>query len=133
MFKKGSKLYSILRAKCPRCHEGDMFDYHPYQLSKIGQMKTSCSHCNLVYSREPGFFFGAAYVSYAITVAIGVAGFLAIRILAGEVSWQTYLIGVSSLIVLLFPITFIYSRTVWINLFVNYEPTHSTKTPSHED
>ncbi len=25
MFGEGTKLYSILRMKCPRCHEGDFF------------------------------------------------------------------------------------------------------------
>lgn len=122
MFKKGTKAYSIFKSRCPRCHEGKMFTYHPYNLLKIGGMKTHCEHCNLKYSREPGFFFGAAYVSYMLTVAFGVAGFVATRVLMGPSSWQLYLAVVVAILVILFPITFVWSRTIWINMFVNYEP-----------
>ena len=27
MLKKGTKIYSVLRGKCPRCHEGGFFKY----------------------------------------------------------------------------------------------------------
>ena len=29
MLGKGTKLYSILRLKCPRCQEGDFYKGHP--------------------------------------------------------------------------------------------------------
>jgi uncharacterized protein (DUF983 family) len=127
MFKKGTKAYSIFNNKCPRCHEGLMFEYHPYNLAKIGTMKTHCDKCNLKYSREPGFFFGAAYVSYMLTVAFGVAGFVATRVLMGESSWQLYLGVVVTILIVMFPITFVWSRTMWINMFVSYEPDVKTE------
>jgi len=39
MFKKGSKLYSILFNKCPKCHEGDfMKEKNMFKLQKAFQM-----------------------------------------------------------------------------------------------
>lgn len=131
MFKIGTKPYSIFKNRCPRCQEGKMFNYHAYNLSKIGKMNTHCNKCGLKYSREPGFFFGAAYVSYALTVAIGVAGFIATRVLLGASDWQVYFTVVAVLLILTFPYTFVLSRTIWINMFVNYDPT--TKEIISED
>ena len=31
----------------------------------------NCSHCNLKYEIEPGFFYGAMYVSYALAIGLG--------------------------------------------------------------
>ncbi|MFT6846202.1 MAG: hypothetical protein ACJAUV_002407 [Flavobacteriales bacterium] len=122
MLTKGKKTYSIFKGKCPQCHEGKMFDYHPYNFSKIGDMRSHCTVCKLKYSREPGFFFGAAYVSYMITVSLGIFGFVTTRLLLGESPWQLYLSVVIGLILLLFPLTFVLSRTIWINMFVKYNP-----------
>ena len=127
MLKKGTKAYSILKNKCPRCQEGKIFDYHPYNLLKIGKMKTHCDHCNLKYSREPGFFFGAAYISYMLNVAFGVAGFVATRVLMGPSSWQLYLAVVVVILLGMFPITFVWSRTIWLNMFFSYQPGVKTE------
>ena len=68
---KGTKLYSIFKGKCPRCHEGDFFvEKHPYKLSKMAHIHKACSVCGENFEREPGFYFGAAYVSYGLTVAL---------------------------------------------------------------
>ena len=43
---KGTKLYSIFKGKCPRCHEGDFFvEKHPYKLSKMAHIHKACSVC----------------------------------------------------------------------------------------
>ena len=34
MFRKGNKIYSILRGKCPRCHQGNFFKY-PFGGTKV--------------------------------------------------------------------------------------------------
>ena len=77
MLKKGSKLYSILTGTCPKCHEESMYcEKNPYKLSSIYKMHDTCSHCETKYMIEPSFFYGAMYVSYGVTVAIGVAIFV---------------------------------------------------------
>ena len=77
MFGKKSKLFSIVRMKCPKCHKGDFFDGHPYNFKTIGKVKEKCTNCDLKYSIEPGFFQGSYYVSYGL----GVALFISIAVL----------------------------------------------------
>jgi len=56
MISKGKKLYSIIRMKCPKCHQGDFFEGYPYNFKKIGEVKKKCLICDLKNSIEPGFF-----------------------------------------------------------------------------
>ncbi|MFO0436645.1 MAG: DUF983 domain-containing protein, partial [Sphingobacteriaceae bacterium] len=61
-------IISMLFNKCPRCHQGDVFtEKNPYKLNKVFSMHETCSHCQLKYEKEPSFFYGAMYVSYALT------------------------------------------------------------------
>lgn len=127
---KDTKLYSILGMKCPKCHNGDLFkERNTYKLSTLTQMHASCPNCKENFEREPGFYFGAAYVSYGLTVALWVACLVALMTFDAigliEFSFFTHpltfiLTGIISLIVLLPPI-YRLSRSIWINLFVQYE------------
>jgi uncharacterized protein (DUF983 family) len=122
IFKKGTKLYSILNYKCPRCHEGEVFkNSNPYALGDMFELHETCSHCGLRYEFEPGVFYGAMYVSYALTVALGVATYI-----LGEIFFDpTVLQIVLALVVVLIlgsPLILRLSRITWLNFFVKYEP-----------
>ena len=56
MLKKGTKIFSIIKMRCPRCNKGRFYESHPYNLKKIGEVKKECHNCNLKYDMEPGFF-----------------------------------------------------------------------------
>ncbi|MGV9003230.1 DUF983 domain-containing protein [Flavobacterium sp.] len=123
MLKKGSKLYSILTGSCPRCHEESMYvDKNPYHLSKLYTMHDNCSHCKLHYNIEPSFFYGAMYVSYGLTVAIGIAVFIITKVFIGLDLLQSFIAIIIALI-LLTPVTFRLARNIYINMFVHYKPT----------
>jgi len=64
IFKKGQKGYSIFNFKCPRCHEGDLFETETFSFQKSFDMHDKCPHCNLNYMPEPGFYYGAMFISY---------------------------------------------------------------------
>ncbi len=119
---KGSKLYSIFNFKCPRCHQGDVFESkNPYNLSKMFDMHEHCSHCGLRYMIEPAFFYGAMYVSYALTVAIGVATFVLIHLFFDPGVWEV--IGtLAAVLVLGSPMVLRLSRIIWMNTFIKYDP-----------
>jgi uncharacterized protein (DUF983 family) len=120
-----TKLYSIVNAKCPKCHEGDFFETsNPYNLKKFDKMHKNCKVCNEDFEREPGFYYGAMYVSYAITVAFGVALYVAMCVVFGFGD-MTYLITFASLQLLLMPIFYRTSRLIWANMFIKYEPKQS--------
>lgn len=122
MFGKGSKLYSIFAMKCPRCHEGDVFEtQNPYK--KMTAVKETCSHCGLRYEKEMGFFYGAMYVSYMLNIALFVTSVVAYFILLDQyISGTTLMIIYVSLTAILMPVYYRLSRTIWLNFFNSYDP-----------
>lgn len=125
MFGKGSKLYSIFKSKCPRCHDGDFFK-HPVSLNlkKITKLHDTCSNCNLKYMMEPSFFFGAMYVNYGLTVGLFLTVFIIAKVFIGISILQSF-ISIIVISFLLTPFTLRLSRIIWINLFVHYDKKKS--------
>ena len=123
MIKKGNKLYSIFFNKCPRCHEGDfMKEKNIFKLHKAFNMHENCSECRLKYMMEPSFFYGAMYVNYGLTVGIGIVTF-AIATLFFKLSLLESFLPIVAMLILTAPITIRLSRIIWINIFVNYDPS----------
>ena len=122
MLKKGSKLNSILTGSCPRCQKESMYvAKNPYTFGKTLKMHEHCSHCKLKYHLEPSFFFGAMYVSYAVNVALAIAVFV--------ICWGMFNLGmlasfayIFAVMLLLMPPILRWSRTLYINMFVSYDP-----------
>ena len=127
MLKKGSKLYSILTGTCPKCQNENMYlDKNPLHFNKILKMHENCSHCGLKYQIEPSFFYGAMYVSYGLNVATGIAAFIISFVLFGSSLKVAFIAIIVSLIVL-FPFVLRWSRNIYINMFVSYDPTTKLK------
>ena len=124
-----TKFYSILNNKCPRCHEGNFFETNnPYDLKRFARMNSRCRVCNEDFKRETGFYFGSAYVSYALTVGFGIGLYLLLCIWL-KMETIPYLITFSTLLIVLMPLFYRYSRLIWIHLFVKSRRT-KTKQPS---
>ena len=127
---KGSKLYSILSFKCPRCRQGSLFVSKSAYSTKLGAMHKTCEFCEQRFEPEPGFYFGAAYVSYGLTVALWVAWYVALETFEalGMFTWSfeedamAFLIGGIVLLLLLLPLIYRLSRSIWISMFVSYNP-----------
>jgi len=126
MITKGTKLYSVVHEKCPRCQDGDLFVTSPLNLRKFTQMPEFCPHCGLRFEMEPSFFFGSMYVSYAFQVAILVATYLSLRLTIDPSAWIYVLTAVVATLVTL-PFSFRVSRAIWINLFVSYRRPEAQK------
>lgn len=121
MWKKGSKLYSVWHNKCPRCQEGDFF-VKPAGFRFKDNLKTheNCSNCGLKYMIEPSFFYGAMYVSYAITVAMAVAVFVICQLF--DLSLVASLISILVVLILANPFVMRVSRLLYINMFIRFKP-----------
>jgi uncharacterized protein (DUF983 family) len=120
MIKKGTKLYSVIHEKCPRCHDGSMFKYSPLSF-RFGEMHNKCPVCGFDFIQEPSFYFGAMYFSYAIQVVVFVAVYLLLRFTIDPDTW-TYVIWMIVASILILPFNFRWSRVAWINLFAKYQP-----------
>jgi len=120
MFKKGNKMYSVLHNKCPKCHEGDFFvNPGPFKFKNNLKIYEKCSNCNLKYMLEPSFFYGAMYVSYALTVALAIFIFVISYLLGFGLI--TSFISIVVALILFLPITMRLSRILYINMFVHYK------------
>lgn len=116
MRKQISAGKAILEQRCPRCREGKLFISPAYGSIKFYKMKPMCSTCDQVFDLEPGFYFGAMYISYAFIVAIAVSGWVFLYVLF-KPAFEIYLIVILSANVLLLPLIFRYSRTLFLHGF----------------
>ena len=124
MLNKSGKLYSILYNKCPKCHQGNFFTVNNhYSLRSLTKMEERCSVCGQSYKPEPGFYYGSTYVSYGINVTIFVMSWIVSELLLPQETsvWLEIAIIVGTGL-LLVPLNFRFSRLIWINFFVDYDP-----------
>lgn len=118
------RIQSILRMKCPQCQEGDFFISHPYDLKNAGKTHLSCPKCGLDYRREPGFYFGALYVSYGMGVALFVTIYLSFILFFPDVSVWIPISLIAIFSVALGPYLYALSKVVWIHFFVKSKPKY---------
>lgn len=119
---KNNKLSSILFNKCPRCHEGQFFKTNSWiSWHQYDQMNSHCEVCGEPFEREPGFYFGAMYMSYGLYVGIVAFCFVGLILLL-NLNVTYVLAGLIAFIVLLQPAFLRLGRLLWINIFVSYDP-----------
>lgn len=120
-------LSSSLSCCCPRCRQGKLFK-NPVSigLKRNMEMNKTCLVCGQPTEKEPGFYYGTGYVSYALAVAISVATFVAWFVLIGmsvhDNRFFMWLITNAVILVLLQPWLMRLSRSIWISWFVKYDP-----------
>ena len=110
-----STLVNILREKCPKCSKGQVFAKKGnILLLQMPKMNTNCSNCHHKFEKEPGYFFGSMFVSYALIVAEMIVFFL----MASQVidSFVTILVLMGIITILGSPFNFRLSRMLWMYL-----------------
>ncbi|RED50342.1 DUF983 domain-containing protein [Seonamhaeicola aphaedonensis] len=121
MFKKGTKLYSIVTGCCPKCHQESMYcNKNAYVITDTLKINDCCSKCGTKYRIEPSFFYGAMYVSYAVGIAFAVAAYV-ISNLFFDASLKITFISIVVTLVVFMPIIMRLSRNIWINFFMHYD------------
>lgn len=110
-------ILSIIRGKCPHCNKGDIFSSKGRSiLFRMPEMGKRCKNCNYKFEVEPGFFFGAMFVSYALACAEMIACFvLTWAILKIPIAY--IFLSVVSIALLSSAFNFRLSRTIWMYLF----------------
>lgn len=103
------KISTILRRRCPRCGEGRIFS-GPFT------MVEECPVCGLKYERgSPGYFTGAMYVSYALSIPlISLLTLIEYLFLPGWTLFRLVLLA-TAICVPLIPWIWQYSRVIWIH------------------
>ncbi len=123
--KELTPVKAALQAKCPRCRQGDLFTGKAYAW-KAQKMNVTCPYCALRFEREPGYFYVAMFVSYALVVAELVTACVGTYLITGYLDGPWVYLGVSfATVILLAPLNFRYSRVVllhWLTPGLQYRP-----------
>ncbi|RME97436.1 MAG: DUF983 domain-containing protein [Bacteroidetes bacterium] len=131
MLKKGQKAYAIFNLKCPRCHEADLFETGSLSFSRPFDMKERCDFCGEDFFPEPGFYYGAMFVSYIFT------GFFCIFFVLffhWVLDWSTE--ASFALLIAVLGLSFVYifrlARSLYLGMHVKYDPKAKENKIVHE-
>lgn len=121
----------IIGRKCPACRKGDYFKHkHGYRLKEMGNFQDGCKVCGQNFRIEPGFYFGAAYVSYGINVVIMLLCLAVVYALVEEPTFWSYSTPIFAITLLGFPVIFRMSRLMWAYMFIPKKKVINTKSSS---
>lgn len=79
-------------------------------------MPDKCPVCGYLTQPEPGFYYGAMYVSYALCVTIFV-GYFALFALMYPLPSEVFIGVYITLLLILWPFIFRYARAIYLYLF----------------
>ena len=107
------RVAAVLRHLCPRCLRGRVF-------GGFLRMNETCPSCGLRFEREPGYFLGAMYYSYALSTAAGLPAFL----LLWRAGWEPFPTGlvVTACIAAATPFSWRLSRVLWLHMDQSFDP-----------
>lgn len=116
------RLQYILKEKCPNCESGNVFASKGSILRfRMPKMNDNCSVCNHKFEKEPGYFFGAMYISYGLTFIEGILIFLFSRFFTSAIfDIRLFLCIIGGIFFLSF-FNFRLSRLIWMYIFTSKE------------
>ncbi|WBO83017.1 DUF983 domain-containing protein [Hymenobacter yonginensis] len=118
-----STLLAMVQQRCPRCHQGPLFT-HPALSTKFMSMPAQCPVCSQAYEPEPGFYWGAMYISFVFSTGIMLVIGFAVYFLLNDPDTWVYIVCVAVVSLLFTPLSLRYSRTLMLYLFggIQYRP-----------
>jgi uncharacterized protein (DUF983 family) len=110
---------AILAQRCPRCHQGPIFVRPLWRAPLMTHER--CPVCGFKYEREPGYFLGAMYFSYILSIPPGLCLVLLIWRITG---WQFDVVMFSAFLAYLplVPAVSRWSRVLWLYLDQRFDP-----------
>jgi uncharacterized protein (DUF983 family) len=112
-------LRAMLAGVCPRCREGAIFRL-PVWRGYLA-MHERCPVCGLRFEREPGYFLGALYVSYAVSIPPVLALML---VFWRALGWRFETAVLAAFLAYLpaVPLVTRAARVVWIHVDQHFDP-----------
>jgi len=111
-----SMVGGILRLRCPNCGKAKVFHRTKFPFGKP-QMKDVCEACGYRFDREPGFFSGAAWLSYGLAFVEGLLAFFVARYLIYGLSVTNQVLITLVVIMILAMWNYRLARVIWLNVF----------------
>lgn len=107
---------ALWQGKCPRCYKGEVFKKHALNLFHFMEMHDQCPVCQASYQPEPGFYFGAMFISYAFTVAIMFMNWVVLYFTFSPAT-SVYIYSFLISVLVATPFSYRYSRLIWLYWF----------------
>lgn len=111
--------------KCPRCREGNLFPTKTFSFKKPFDMPEHCPHCQQPYELEPGFYYGAMFISYIFT-GFGCLAVWSVFHFIFRLDWMNAWLAMVGVVAVLFVYIFRLARSIWIHLNVKHDPACAT-------
>ena len=114
-------LSSIFSKKCPRCRTSKLF-IEPMMLIKPLDMNDRCLVCGQNFLPEPGFYYGAMFISYLIS------SFFFLFVAGVTIIYFDFTVeGAFGLIIFIGMFLYLWlmriSRSIWIHIMIKYDKT----------
>jgi hypothetical protein len=106
------KPMDLLRNKCPKCHEGEIF-------RAIVIMNKSCRKCNYVFEREQGYFVGAMFLD---AMFLPISAIPTVLFFAYNGLIKTGAFVAVFQMAFISPFVFRFSRLIWIQVGYKFDP-----------
>ncbi len=84
-------------------------------------MNVQCEYCRQSFEPETGFYYGAMYVSYGLSIIAMFIPAYSLYFLF-DITFGTMLAVVIGIYVGFFPVFFRISRNIWLSMFVKFNP-----------
>lgn len=111
----------LFKNECPNCYKGKVFRDKSFFFSLgFPKMNKHCSHCHFKFEKEPGYFFGAMFVSYALAVGEGIMTYLVVHPFFEKAFDLRMIPIVGTVLLSLCFFNIRLSRIIWIYAFKNY-------------
>jgi uncharacterized protein (DUF983 family) len=104
---------AILGQRCPRCLEGKVY-------ASLLRMRDDCPTCSHHFEREPGYFLGAMYISYPLSIVVIGLSLWAITSLWPDMRLEWAVLLTVPILIVCVPALVRWSRVLWMH----WDPPH---------
>lgn len=121
-------IQSMFKMQCPKCRQSDLY-VEPFDLKAPVNMHDRCTVCNQRFEPEPGYYFGAMFISYIWTgwLCLFIVGFCMIVL-----DWS---IGTSfGILITIMALSYFYimriSRSMYIHIDIKFDKKYKGQLAS---
>ena len=123
-------LINAFKLRCPRCRQGKLYkNPNPFHLKEMVEMNKECPVCKQDFVIEPGFYFGATYVSYAFMLAWIIPLFFLLYFIL-DLPFEYFIGAMFILLPLSMPLIVRASRSAFLAIYVRYDKELAQKLES---
>lgn len=107
----------LVQNKCPHCGKSHVYQHGNLATFGSVKMKEECEVCHTNFTKDPGFYWGSMYVSYALAMMEAVIAYVVCRLIGTEAFASLNLLIIVLTILVCSPFNYRMARLVWLYIF----------------